>query len=92
MSRPNRLFMDTRRSIYWYSKETERFSLVQVIPWVVIGGLFPYVGVKSYIWLDKLPYWDQRIMRKRMEKMAFDFMLKTYSDQEGDLLEEFSNY
>ena len=54
--------------------------------------LMPYFSVRAMHWLDKLPVWENRIQRKRQEKVAFDFMLKSLAEKEKDVIEEFSDF
>ena len=52
----------------------------------------PYVFNRFYFNLDKLEIWEKRIEQKRVEKMAFDWMLKNYAEKDMDMLEEYSDY
>ena len=52
----------------------------------------PYLSTQTYRWLDRLPYWNQRIEHKRKKKIAFDYMLKSLAEKERDILEEFSDF
>ena len=62
---------------------------------LLIGGtifMAPYVFNRFYFNLDKLEIWEKRIEQKRVEKMAFDWMLKNYAEKDMDMLEEYSDY
>lgn len=61
---------------------------------VFLGTVYviPYFSIRTYYWLDQLSIWNRRIEEKRVEKIAFDFMLKNLTEKERDLLEEFSDY
>lgn len=72
---------------YYYKQ-----SLPHMVFFMVFGYCLPYVSVNTYRWLDKLPVWSQRLDRKREEKLAFDFMIKSLAEKERDIIEEFSDY
>ena len=38
--------------------------------------LCPHISIRTYHWLDKLPYWEDTIDRRILKRTAFDFMLK----------------
>jgi hypothetical protein len=50
------------------------------------------VSVKTFNLLDRLPYWERRLEEKRMQKMAFDWMIKSLAEKERDVIAEFSDY
>jgi len=54
--------------------------------------LVPYVSVRTYNRIERLGYWESRIEKKRVRKMAFDYMIKTQSEREKDLIEEFADF
>lgn len=57
-----------------------------------IAMLVPFISVRVMQNLDHLPVWEQRIEKKRIRKMAFDYMLKSQAEKEKDLIEEFSDF
>lgn len=58
----------------------------------IIINLVPYMSVRTYNRIERLGYWEGRIEKKRVRKMAFDYMLKTQADKERDLIEEFADF
>jgi len=60
--------------------------------YALIASLVPYLSVKTYNLLDRLEIWEKRIHHKRVEKMAFDWMIKSMAERERDVIEEFSDY
>jgi len=71
---------------YFYRKPFAVFTCV------IIWALTPYVSVRTYNRLERLGYWENRIEQKRVRKMAFDYMIKTQSEREKDLIEEFADF
>ena len=65
---------------------------VQIATWLFLFGLIPYVSVRTYNRIERLGYWEARIEKKRVKKMAFDYMLKSQSEKERDLIEEFADF
>jgi hypothetical protein len=39
-----------------------------------------------------LDVWERRLTQKRIEKMSFDWMIKSQAERERDVIEEFSDY
>lgn len=64
----------------------------QWLAMVLMGLSLPYLSVQTYRWLDRLTIWDKRIEKKRNQKIAFDYMLKSMAEKERDILEEFSDF
>ena len=52
----------------------------------------PYVSVRTYNRIERTGFWEKRIEKKRVRKMAFDYMLKTQAEKERDLIEEFADF
>jgi len=48
--------------------------------------------VRTYNRIDRLGYWEARLEKKRVRKMAFDFMIKSQAEKERDLIDEFSDF
>ena len=93
LNRPNRLRYDlTLRTPYVVHNNYWKRKPLQLI--VVTGCLYmvPHVAIRTYHWLDKLSFWEDRIERRTIKKTAFDYMLKTQAEKERDLIEEFSDY
>ena len=62
------------------------------LTYAVMLGLVPYLSVRTYKWIDDSGYWERRIERKRVKKMAFDYMIKSQAEKERDLIEEFADF
>ena len=60
--------------------------------WTFIFSMIPYMSVRTYNRLERFGYWEQRIEKKRVRKMAFDYMLKSQAEKERDLIEEFADF
>jgi hypothetical protein len=66
--------------------------ILNAFGYVGIAVLFPFVSVKAFNLLDRLPVWERRLEEKRVQKMAFDWMIKSLAEKERDVIEEFSDY
>lgn len=58
MMRPGRLQYYTQMS--WYAQDNKylRRKVVNAFGYFVLASLFPYVSVKAYNLLDRLPVWN----------------------------------
>jgi len=65
---------------------------VQIATWIFLFSLIPYVSVRTYNRIERTGYWERRIEKKRVKKMAFDYMLKSQAEKERDLIEEFADF
>eukprot|EP00347_Sterkiella_histriomuscorum_P007845 403347344 len=93
MQRPIRLSYITYHSEYVRPERIYlRRRFIAAYYLVPIVWAFPFVSVKCYEFLDRLPYWDKRVEKRRREKMAFDWMLKSLSEKEQDIIEELSDF
>jgi hypothetical protein len=90
--RPSRLLFEPARSIYSVDNRYIKRKLTTVYGYIALIILFPYVSVKTFNLLDRLTIWEKRIEKKRREKMAFDWMIKSMAERERDVIEEFSDY
>lgn len=92
MFRPNRTYFEEHRS--WYAMENRflKRRVFNTYTFYVVMALFPYVSVKTFNLLDRLPIWGQRVEEKRRDKMAFDWMVKSLAEKERDIIDEFSDY
>jgi len=92
MIRPSRLRYIHERS--WLSQDNLylRRRLLNALWYSILAVGFPYVSVKTYNLLDRMEYWNRRLEKKRVEKMAFDWMIKSMAEKERDVIEEFSDY
>ncbi len=90
--RSTRLRYENRRS--WYAQDNLflKRRLLNAFGYFAIALFFPYLSVKTYNLLDRLPYWERRLEEKRVQKMAFDWMIKSLAEKERDVIEEFSDY
>lgn len=59
---------------------------------MMVFTLVPYVSVRVYNRIERTNYWHNRIEKKRVRKMAFDYMLKSQAEKERDLIEEFADF
>lgn len=64
-------------SIYAVNNSYLRTKPLQVFTWVLLLSLVPYVSVRTYNRIERLGYWEARIEKRRVKKMAFDYMLKS---------------
>ena len=86
-------FMRLQESVY--ANENHRLfnrKIYQTFSFWFAAMLIPFVSVRVMQNLDHLPIWEQRIEKKRVRKMAFDYMLKSQAEKEKDLIEEFSDF
>ena len=90
--RSSRLRYEHRRSFYAQDNLFLKRRIVNAFGYFAVSLLFPYVSVKTFNLLDRLPYWERRLEEKRMQKMAFDWMIKSLAEKERDLIAEFSDY
>ena len=90
--RPSRLRYEHARSFWAMDNLFLKRRLVNAYAYAIILVMFPYVSVKSYNLLDRLPVWERRLEARRTEKMAFDWMIKSMAEKERDVIEEFSDY
>ena len=92
LERPSRLrFEPPRSSLVWQT----RYWVARPGVYFVCLGIFslvPYLSVRTYKWIDDTGYWERRIEKKRVKKMAFDYMLKSQADKERDLIEEYADF
>ena len=65
---------------------------MQIATWIFLFSLIPYVSVRTYNRIERTGYWERRIEKKRVKKMAFDYMLKSQAEKERDLIEEFADF
>ena len=62
MFRPSRLKYETSKS--WYALHDQdyyRRRLPNALAYFVVVMLFPFVSVKTFNLLDRLPIWDKRV-------------------------------
>ena len=91
-SRPNRLRYDTLKSVYMTNYRYLRVRWQHI---AFLCGLYiflPHVSIRTIHWLDKLPYWENKIEQRTVKKTAFDFMLKNAAERDKDLMEEYSDF
>ena len=69
-----------------------RRRLGNAFGYALIASLVPYLSVKKYNLLDRLDIWERRLTNRRIEKMGFDWMIKSMAERERDIIEEFSDY
>ena len=69
-----------------------RRRLLNAYTYIVLALFLPYFSVKAYNLLDRLEIWERRLTRRRVEKMSFDWMIKSLAERERDVIEEFSDY
>eukprot|EP01016_Furgasonia_blochmanni_P014649 TRINITY_DN1773_c0_g3_i2.p1 TRINITY_DN1773_c0_g3~~TRINITY_DN1773_c0_g3_i2.p1 ORF type:complete len:117 (+),score=10.12 TRINITY_DN1773_c0_g3_i2:95-445(+) len=43
-------------------------------------------------WFSKLPYWDERLEKRRQTQAAFDFMIESCSAPSADIIKAFSSF
>ena len=91
-NRPNRLRYDLQKSVYM-----THFKYLRVrwhYGFLIIGiyHLLPHASIRTIHWLDKLPYWENKIEQRTIKKTAFDFMLKNAAERDKDLIEEYSDF
>jgi hypothetical protein len=92
MLRPSRLRYEHSRSWHAMDNLYLRRRIPNAFGYALIGVFFPYVSVKTFNLLDRLPIWEQRLEQRRIEKMSFDWMIKSLAEKERDVIEEFSDY
>ena len=92
LERPTRLrFAPPKSALVWQT----RYWITRPGTFFICVGIFslvPYVSVRTYKWIDDTGYWERRIEKKRVKKMAFDYMLKSQADKERDLIEEYADF
>ena len=95
MRRPQRLFWEKPGSSYTFQITVTEMSKRYVPKYLLLPAIIyysPYVFQRTFYYLDKLEIWEERIEEKRVEKMAFDWMIKNYADKDKDMLEEYSDF
>ena len=60
-SRPRRLLYEMRQSYYMTDYKYKRLRWQHFALAAAIYGFVPQVGIRTMHWLDKLPYWENRI-------------------------------
>ena len=92
MLRPSRIRYVHERS--WYAQDNlyMRRRVPNAFTYALIAAFVPYISVKSFNLLDRLDLWERRLTSRRIEKMSFDWMIKSMAEKERDVIEEFSDY
>ena len=92
MLRPCRTRYIHERS--WYSQDNLflRRRVSNAFGYALVAVFFPYLSVKVYNLLDRLDLWERRLQKRRIEKMSFDWMIKSMAEKERDVIQEFSDY
>ena len=92
LHRPSRLHPSSITSIHTVHNNYFIRRPVQIATWIFLFSLIPYVSVRTYNRIERTGYWERRIEKKRVKKMAFDYMLKSQAEKERDLIEEFADF
>ena len=93
LHRPTRLHpFYSNKSAYAVSNNYHIRRPAQIATWIFLFSLIPYVSVRTYNRIERLGYWEARIEKKRVKKIAFDYMLKSQAEKERDLIEEFADF
>ena len=54
----------------------------QLLFFIILPVGLPYLSVQTYRWLDRLPFWEQRIGRGIQRRVAFDFMINSQVERD----------
>ena len=92
LSRPSRLRYAVPDSALVIQSNYLRGKPIKYFTFFLIFSLVPYASVRTYNRIERLGFWESRIEKKRVRKMAFDFMLKSQAEKERDLIEEFADF
>ena len=77
LERPKRLsFYTGPRSAYFHPNSYYLRSPWQWVVCACIMTYLPFISVRIMNRIDRTGVWEQRIEKKRVRKMAFDYMLK----------------
>lgn len=92
MLRPSRIKYVFDRSIYAIDNLYMRRRIPNAFTYIILGMFIPYLSVKTFNLLERLEFWERRLNRRRIEKMSYDWMIKSLAERERDVIEEFSDY
>ena len=94
LNRPGRLrfFDEARHDHKALHNNYFRRRPIQIFSLVFLLYMAPYYALRTMKKLDELPVWEARIEKKRVRKMAFDFMVKNQAEKERDLIEEYADF
>lgn len=78
LQRPSKLrFYTGQPSFYAINNSYYVRKPAMMLTWLILITMVPFVSVRTYARIERQGYWEGRIEKKRVKKMAFDYMLKS---------------